>query len=79
MQPVSSLMDNTRGQNKLNDRCFQNLSLLRCSTMSTAKELQQFRRIVVHPSSLLLLLDWFAMMRHYVVSKRRNCLPLDMA
>jgi len=57
MQPVAISMNNTKGQDKLDGGYFQGLSLLRCFAVSTAEELQTFRRIVVPLSSLLLLLD----------------------
>jgi hypothetical protein len=63
MQPVAILMNNTRGQNKLDGKYFQGLSLLRCFTVSTAEELQIFRRIVVPSSSLLFLLDCLTLMK----------------
>jgi len=44
MQPVATLMNNTRGQNKLDGRYFQGLSLLICFAMSTSEELQTFRK-----------------------------------
>lgn len=68
MQPLAILINNTRGQDKLDGRYFQGLSLLRCFAMSTAEELQTFRRIVFHPSSLLRLLDWLTLMKalHYL-------------
>lgn len=39
MQPLVILMNNTRGENKLDGRYFQGLSLLRCLAVSTAEEL----------------------------------------